>query len=270
MNLLRPVSPFERGLLEALGETAAEHQQQIMDFKRPKWAKETKPKSKPSPRDVTQRLVNKEFFSSFDAGPPTAATIVAGLQPDAFISEAYVLFKRHQVCRNCHRTYDLQDSSQLFLRQRPSRKDPANTKIYTPVRSITHKELPRVVEVLVSSSPVCLACFSEAPCQKEEVPSSSPQDDTSSLGPSTTLTTGSLADSSSSSPPSPSSASSLEPPVDGSLAQILPDLSSQTLCYTVGTGSENESDKSPADAGPSNTLTAMTIEFAEENPNGSP
>lgn len=268
MSLLRPVSPFERGLLEALGETAAEHQQQIMDSKRPKWAKETKPKSKPSPRDVTQRLVNKEFFSSFDAGPPTAATIVAGLQPDTFISEAYVLFKRHQVCRNCHRTYDLQDSSQLFLRQRASRKDPANTKIYTPVRSITHKELPRIVEVLVSSSPVCLACFSEAPCQKEEVPSSSPQVDTSSSGPSEILNTTSPTVSSSSTPPSPSSVSSSEPLVDGSSAPTLLGSSSRTLSYSVGTESENESDKLPVAAEPSNILTATTIELVEENPNG--
>lgn len=270
MSLLRPVSPFERGLLEALGETAAEHQQQIMDSKRPKWAKEAKPKPRPSPRDIASKLSNKEFFSSFDAGPPSIATVVASLQPDTFISEAYVLFKRHQVCRNCHRTYDLQDSSQLFLRQRTSRKDPANTKIYTPVRSITQKELPRIVEVLVSSSPVCLACFSEAPCQKEEVPSSSPQDDTSSLEPLTILGTGSPANSSSSSSLSPSAVSSLEPPVDGSLAQILPGSSSQMLSYTVGTESENESDKSPVAVEPSNILTATTIELVEENPNGSP
>lgn len=171
MTILKPVSAFERGLLEALGETPAQHQQQVLAARKPSWLK-----GKKNPRMSAHEVYLKLQESPTRIPLPlpqetSSADLVANLVDPNWQADAYILFRRHQTCRHCRRTEDLQDSSQLFLRWRRRTFDAANSLVYTPVKSLLHQELPRRVQVVFASTPVCLSCFSEATCQSTSIPS---------------------------------------------------------------------------------------------------
>lgn len=276
MTNLPPVSDAMRGLLSLLGETPAQHQAQILAKRKGAKAPAKRLPPTQSQLDRAARdLANRTYLERLDTERVTAATIVDRFQPENLVNEAYVLFQRNLVCRNCGRRDQALAHSQLFLRKRVRGQD---TRVYFPTNEISEPTLRRVIEISNASIPVCLHCFEEAVCQVVESPPPpptlesrpSPGADTESsasmyLAATSTLP---LAQSSQSTPPSESTPTTALPTLDGSgtepsattdeLTELVNTLNSQALFAST----RSESEAQPASAEDTPSLTDSSRSFA--------
>lgn len=159
MTKLAPLSDKAKGLFASLGMTAQEAQQAIL----------TKGKSQKE-KSAAAKLLETTVLNA--SGTESAAGIIEHKAFDLskYKPAAYVIFIRHNTCRNCKGKSEAHESATLFLLQ-VERKTPT-TKLYTPVKFIEHAGLPRLRESIISTSPVCHLCFEGYKCQ--EIATSSP------------------------------------------------------------------------------------------------
>jgi hypothetical protein len=162
MTKLAPLSDKAKGLFASLGMTASEAQHAIM----------TKGKKGKADKSAAAKLL--EATTTAASGIESAASIVEHKAFDLskYKPKAYVIFIRHNTCKNCRDQTHFHDGGTLFLLQ-VLRSDPS-TKLYTPVKFIEHAGLPRLRESIVSSSPICHLCFEDFKCH-ESAASSHPQ-----------------------------------------------------------------------------------------------
>jgi hypothetical protein len=159
MTKLAPLSDKAKGLFASLGMTASEAQHAIL----------TKGKGKATKSPASKLL---ETTTTQASGIESAASVVEHKAFDLsqYKPVAYVIFIRHNTCKNCKDKSLSYDSSTLFLLQ-VMRRDSA-TKLYTPVKLVEYPSLPRLRESIISTSPICNLCFEDYKCQ--EIATSSP------------------------------------------------------------------------------------------------
>lgn len=128
----------------------------------------------PSMSTKTRKEERNEFEQRFGRKTPTADLVarIEAAERIVWIPHCYVFFVRQATCRNCRTTVRCLDSPELFLQQRQERRDDSNPYLYTPVRVIEFKRLPRRKVVKFITVPVCEACFEGETCPKEDTPSS--------------------------------------------------------------------------------------------------
>lgn len=161
-NKLRPVSELQRKFLAKLGETAAEHQQQVLALM--KKVPTTKVK-------LNVHQVNKQVERKLTWTEPSSeiASKLARHEnfEEAWIPEAYVLFIRRYRCA-CGAVGSCLDLPVLFLRHRrrhySARSDleHGSPRVYKPTKVLAYPHLPRLKEVRFVALSMCEHCFEQA------------------------------------------------------------------------------------------------------------
>ena len=171
MSKLSKITDFEKDLLKAMGQTADQHQREILLTQQVRKAHSTK-------KEPTQRQLLNELNALFEKKREFKVPIrelaerveeVAKPEP-ILLPQAYVLFIRHWNCTSCKRQGSCMDTTQIFLENKVQGKD-ESTRIFKPVE-VLNLPLPHKEVFAFSSTPVCHFCFKEnEKCKSQNQPS---------------------------------------------------------------------------------------------------
>lgn len=162
---LKPLSSFERGLLDALDEDPKLHQQRMLQ--RLKGEKVAGPKTA-----IADPLLRKLQAGTVKIGPTIAEAALALEQRVALWREdAYCIFIAHCHCKGCGRKETRQADHQVYVRSRNTKNDPSNPFIYFPVRDISNWMLPRLQISTFHTTFTCQYCFEGLVCLPLPTPS---------------------------------------------------------------------------------------------------
>lgn len=151
-----------------------------------KGEKRPKAKGAPRPREQSEserllsirRAANKAALNRLNSVEPTAAIVARIEEREAREAKEppreysllewrpieYVLFLRTNTCQHCGHSATTLDRTEVFLRMRRRKPDPANARLLMPVKFIALPALPRRVESLPSSSLFCAECAKDFSC----------------------------------------------------------------------------------------------------------
>lgn len=179
---LEKVSDLKRRILAKLGESAAEHQQSIVNLV-------NQVHTKAIDTRVNVHVLNKKTEAALTYSEPTA-DIVRKLEAtppaqEEWVPDAYVLFVRHWRCR-CGRSGSCLEHPGLFLRhhlggkrRRTTEQENGPTVLYLPVKGLALVTLPRIEEAVFRALPMCEGCFlcvSASPSSQEPTRSQESKD----------------------------------------------------------------------------------------------
>lgn len=161
-NKLRPVSELQRKFLAKLGETAAEHQQQVLALMN----KVPKTKVKVNVHQINRQVERKLTWTEPSSEIASKLARHENFEEE-WVPEAYVLFIRRFRC-TCGAVGSCLDLPVLFLRHRrrhySARSDleHGSPRVYKPTKVLAYPHLPRLKEVRFVALSLCEHCFEQA------------------------------------------------------------------------------------------------------------